>query len=68
MLVEDLAALDHISDVRILEEIKRRMEKKMFHTFIGDILMILNPNEESDVYGEKVMYDYVYVNNITYNR
>lgn len=54
IVVEDLCALPVLSEDAMLRELKARMSNGSFHTFVGDILLILNPNEEQDIYGEKV--------------
>ncbi|KAG5306058.1 NINAC protein, partial [Acromyrmex insinuator] len=51
MLTEDLAALDTLTEDVILDELRDRLRRGEYHTFIGDILLILNPNEENDIYG-----------------
>lgn len=50
MLTEDLAALDILTEDVILDELRERLRRNQYHTFIGDILLILNPNEEHDIY------------------
>lgn len=54
LLVEDLAALDNLSDNHVLDELKQRFENKDFQTYVGDILITINPYENCDIYGEKV--------------
>nr|XP_012228924.1 PREDICTED: neither inactivation nor afterpotential protein C isoform X1 [Linepithema humile]XP_012228934.1 PREDICTED: neither inactivation nor afterpotential protein C isoform X1 [Linepithema humile] len=51
MLTEDLAALDVLSENVILDELHERLQRGEYHTFIGDVLLILNPNEKHDIYG-----------------
>ncbi|XP_077275817.1 STKc_myosinIII_N_like and MYSc_Myo21 domain-containing protein ninaC isoform X1 [Temnothorax americanus] len=51
MLMEDLAALDILTEDIILDELREKLRRGEYHTFIGDILLILNPNEEHDIYG-----------------
>ncbi|KYN33316.1 Neither inactivation nor afterpotential protein C [Trachymyrmex septentrionalis] len=51
MLTEDLAALDTLTEDVILDELRDRLQRGEYHTFIGDILLILNPNEKNDIYG-----------------
>ncbi|CAH0556906.1 unnamed protein product [Brassicogethes aeneus] len=53
MEVEDLAALDKINESVILDQLEARMRKGQVHTFIGDVLLIINPNEKYDIYGPK---------------
>lgn len=52
LLVEDLAALERITENTILEVLEARAKKQQFHTFIGDVLLVLNGNEP-EIYGEK---------------
>lgn len=54
MLTEDLAALDILTEDVILDELHGRLQRSDYHTFIGDVLLILNPNEEHDIYGAYV--------------
>ncbi|TGZ39750.1 Neither inactivation nor afterpotential protein C [Temnothorax longispinosus] len=51
MFMEDLAALDILTEDIILDELREKLRRGEYHTFIGDILLILNPNEEHDIYG-----------------
>ncbi|XP_029156587.1 neither inactivation nor afterpotential protein C [Nylanderia fulva] len=50
MLMEDLAALEKLTEDVILHQLRERLERGEYHTFIGDVLLILNPNEERDIY------------------
>lgn len=54
MYVEDLAALDVLTEDNILEELHIKMSKESYQTFIGDILLILNPNCDTQNYNENV--------------
>lgn len=51
MLTEDLAALDVLSENIILDELRERLQRGEYHTFVGDVLLILNPNEKHNIYG-----------------
>ncbi|XP_022116474.2 neither inactivation nor afterpotential protein C isoform X2 [Pieris rapae] len=53
MQVEDLAALECLTEENILSEIHTKLEKGSFMSFIGDILLILNPNSSDDIYNEE---------------
>lgn len=55
MYVEDLAALQIISEKTILRELNGRLKAGHFQTFIGDILLILNPTERPNIYGNEVL-------------
>ncbi|XP_019699822.1 neither inactivation nor afterpotential protein C isoform X2 [Harpegnathos saltator] len=50
MLTEDLAALDVLTEDVILDELRERLQRAEYHTFVGDILLILNPNEQHGIY------------------
>ncbi|XP_017875428.1 neither inactivation nor afterpotential protein C isoform X2 [Ceratina calcarata] len=51
MFMEDLAALEILTEDAILDELHERLRQGYYHSFIGDILLILNPNENQDIYG-----------------
>lgn len=50
MLTEDLAALEILTEDVILDELCERLKRGEYHTFVGDVLLILNPNEERVIY------------------
>ncbi|GBP33660.1 Neither inactivation nor afterpotential protein C [Eumeta japonica] len=52
MQVEDLAALENLTEDKILNELQTKLSKGYFTSFIGDILLILNPNTDDDVYDD----------------
>lgn len=54
MQVEDLAALENLTEDNILSELQTKVAKGCFTSFIGDILLILNPNINEDIYNEAV--------------
>lgn len=45
MLVEDLCALEKLSEEKISDLLKQRLEKGDSYTFVGDVLLSLNSNE-----------------------
>ncbi|RVE54658.1 hypothetical protein evm_000779 [Chilo suppressalis] len=53
MQVEDLAALDILTEETILAELQTKLVKGSFMSFIGDVLLILNPNTNDDIYNEE---------------
>lgn len=55
MYVEDLAALEPLSDDDLLEELKNRLKIGEPYTFVGDVLVSMNPNKQYPVYDRKVM-------------
>lgn len=54
MLEEDLAALEKLTEDNIISLLRERMSIGQFHTFIGDVLLVLNPNERQDIYSHDV--------------
>lgn len=54
MQVEDLAALENVTEDNIVVELQTKLAKGSFTSFIGDILLILNPNINEDIYNEAV--------------
>lgn len=54
MHTEDLAALEDVTEDTVLYELQERNKKGQNYTFIGDILLFLNPNVEQDIYGLEV--------------
>ncbi|XP_041979804.1 neither inactivation nor afterpotential protein C isoform X2 [Aricia agestis] len=53
MQVEDLAALEHLTEDSILFELQVKFQKGAFTSFIGDVLLILNPNADVDIYHDE---------------
>ncbi|KAL1494679.1 hypothetical protein ABEB36_010244 [Hypothenemus hampei] len=51
IIEEDLADLDCINEKTVLTLLEKRFNKKQFCTFVGDILLIVNPNEKLKHYG-----------------
>ena len=45
MYVEDLAALERLTEDTIIGELRHRLETGFSYTFIGDVLIALNSNE-----------------------
>lgn len=54
MQVEDLAALEKLTEDSILAELQTKLAKGSFMSFIGDVLLVLNPNTTDDIYNETV--------------
>lgn len=54
MFVEDLAALDKITEDKIIDEIRERLTNGESYSFIGDVLLSLNSNELPKVYPRSV--------------
>lgn len=56
MQVEDLAALEELTEDKLLSELQTKLAKGSFTSFVGDVLLILNPNTNDDIYSEIVSY------------
>lgn len=56
MFIEDLAALEKVSEETIAEEIRNRLKKGHSYTFIGDVLLSLNSNEMPTAYPRSVSF------------
>lgn len=56
MLVEDLASLNKINEKNVMDLLRERYEIENYYSFVGDVLVALNPNENQDIYGEKVRF------------
>lgn len=55
MYVEDLAALDECDEKTVLSHIERRFNDGKYQTFVGEILITLNPNVEENIYTDEVI-------------
>ncbi|XP_044750969.1 neither inactivation nor afterpotential protein C [Coccinella septempunctata] len=53
MYVEDLAALDDCEEKNVLSHIERRFNDGKYQTFVGEILITLNPNVEENIYTDE---------------
>uniref|UniRef100_A0A2S2R2K6 Neither inactivation nor afterpotential protein C n=1 Tax=Sipha flava TaxID=143950 RepID=A0A2S2R2K6_9HEMI len=60
MLLEDLAALKEVSEDAVLEELQARHFDGLSYTFVGDVLLYVNPNRDEDLYEKKHHYRYQY--------
>lgn len=56
MIVEDLAALDKITEDKIINEINERLSNGESYSFIGDVLLSLNSNELPTEYPRSVSF------------
>lgn len=54
MYSEDLAALEPLSDDGLLDEIKNRLKVGETYSFVGDVLLSMNPNKKPPTYDRKV--------------
>lgn len=58
-MTEDLAGLDTLTEDVVLDELRERLQRGKYHTFVGDVLLILNPNEQHDIYSVQVSFTLV---------
>lgn len=54
MYEEDLAGLQKINEKEILYVLERHFERGQCYSFIGDVLLFVNPNEKMNIYGDEV--------------
>lgn len=54
MLVEDLCAMEKLSEEKISDFLKERLEKGNSYSFVGDVLLSLNSNELPNEYPRSV--------------
>ena len=55
MVVEDLAAMETLTEDTITRELEERFRRGFYHTFVGDVLLVLNPNMDvPNMYGKLV--------------
>ncbi|XP_058452551.1 neither inactivation nor afterpotential protein C [Malaya genurostris] len=60
MHVEDLAALESLTEDTILEELIQRYKNANNYTFVGDVLISMNPNEEIPEYDRAFHSKYMF--------
>ncbi|CAG2225754.1 unnamed protein product [Mytilus edulis] len=56
--VEDLATLAKLDDSILLDELKVRYNKNLIYTYVGDILIAVNPFRDLDIYGTEESQKY----------
>ena len=54
IFVDDLASLERLTEDVIVEQLQQRYRAGQIYTYIGDILIAVNPFSEVNIYGEKV--------------
>jgi len=50
---DDLAGLDEVTEDKIAHAVGNRFNQGSFHTYAGDVLLIVNPNSETGLYEQK---------------
>jgi myosin-3 len=54
MHLEDLAAMEKLDEDKILTELHERLKQGHYHTFVGDVLLVLTSNEQQPIYSDEV--------------
>lgn len=60
MIVEDLCALEKLSEEKISDLLKQRLEKGDSYSFIGDVLVSVNSNELPDEFPRSVSLKHLF--------
>lgn len=58
--VDDLASLEIFDDETIVNQLYNRFMQNQIYTYIGDILLSVNPFSELNIYNEKVILYSIY--------
>ncbi|CAF1014750.1 unnamed protein product [Adineta ricciae] len=61
---DDLAKLSFLTEDILLEQLKQRYEKDLIYTYLGDILVAVNPFHETSLYTTKIRDLYRYSTDI----
>ncbi|XP_033726689.1 LOW QUALITY PROTEIN: myosin-IIIb-like [Pecten maximus] len=59
--IDDLAHLSDLDEQMILKELKERYERDVIYTYIGDILVSVNPYKELNIYGDAIGKKYAHI-------
>lgn len=54
MLPDDMASLENLTEEVVINHLFRRFQEGQIYTYIGDILVAVNPFQILDIYAEKV--------------
>ncbi|KAM7017782.1 unconventional myosin-Ih [Tautogolabrus adspersus] len=60
--IQDFVLLDETTDAAFLSNLKKRFSKDLIYTYIGTLLVSVNPYKELDIYNKKQMDLYMGVN------
>jgi myosin-1 len=50
--------MDHISEAAFMANLQARFEKGLIYTYIGEVVVAVNPYHKMDIYGPEVVKDY----------
>uniref|UniRef100_A0A9J7WXW5 Myosin IG n=1 Tax=Cyprinus carpio carpio TaxID=630221 RepID=A0A9J7WXW5_CYPCA len=54
----DFVLLDEVTMEQFMENLRLRFEKGRIYTFIGEVVVSVNPYKQMDIYGKEVIEDY----------
>ncbi|XP_047447962.1 unconventional myosin-Ih [Mugil cephalus] len=60
--IQDFVLLDETTEAAFLNNLKKRFSKDLIYTYIGTLLVSVNPYKELDIYNAKQMETYMGVN------
>uniref|UniRef100_A0A8C4DHL7 Myosin IHa n=1 Tax=Dicentrarchus labrax TaxID=13489 RepID=A0A8C4DHL7_DICLA len=60
--IQDFVLLDETTEAAFLSNLKKRFSKDLIYTYIGTLLVSVNPYKELDIYNKKQMEVYMGVN------
>ncbi|MED6259308.1 Unconventional myosin-Ih [Ataeniobius toweri] len=60
--IQDFVLLDETTEVAVVSNLKKRFTKDLIYTYIGTLLVSVNPYKELDIYSKKQMDVYMGVN------
>ncbi|TDH72005.1 hypothetical protein CCR75_001030 [Bremia lactucae] len=55
---EDILHMSDLSELSLLENLRKRYEHELIYTYVGPILIAINPYKKLDVYSERHMTEY----------
>lgn len=58
MFKDDLASLEYINEDILIDNLKRHFNKNQIYTYIGDILLAINPYKELGLFSPREMFKY----------
>uniref|UniRef100_A0A3B5MTI6 Myosin IHa n=1 Tax=Xiphophorus couchianus TaxID=32473 RepID=A0A3B5MTI6_9TELE len=60
--IQDFVLLDETTEVAIISNLKKRFSKDLIYTYIGTLIVSVNPYKDLDIYNKKQMDVYMGVN------
>ncbi|KYQ88475.1 myosin IC [Tieghemostelium lacteum] len=57
--LDDMTLLSKVTNDQILDNLKKRFEKDIIYTSIGDVLIAVNPFKQIPIYTDEILEDYV---------